>query len=382
MINRNIPIILILLFALVSCGGGGGPGDSENSGSESPEEVMLERLSDEEFNALSEEDKFAVSNKVMGALFKGLNPDEFFDLGSDVSALALQSDENYLTKIEQDLSKRINENGYRRLVNQKYEFDEKQEAIQYQLALLYEVPVSKNYLELWMAYQLANTILFSPAVELDSVANEDARAVFERLVTMIRQRRTIREIVYEHMISQENWRRFRSPEDNTREMMEIFLRRFIDTEVPLAAQACKNWSLIEEDDEYTLVIGDDRNSEPVEILDTTVVDCLEFYDALANHADLIPTVVSRIVDVFFAGSPAADRQHITDDICKDEPDTFNAIFVSILFSKEFLVYTERPKQFEEALLGLADRIGWYANKSFFKNLIGSPAIPIFQVSTI
>ncbi|MBW2468110.1 MAG: hypothetical protein JRE62_02360, partial [Deltaproteobacteria bacterium] len=59
----------------------------------------------------------------------------------------------------------------------------------------------------------------------------------------IRQDNSIRQIVYDHMVSQENWRRFRSPEDNTREMMEIFLKRFNDAEVPLAAMACKNWSL-------------------------------------------------------------------------------------------------------------------------------------------
>jgi hypothetical protein len=357
------------MFFLVACGSGsnGGNEDSGGLGSESLEEVMLERLSDEDFNALSEEEQFAVSNKVMGALFKGVPPDEFFDLGSGVSAMALQINRNYVSKIEEDLTKRINEIPYRNRVSQNYEFDERQEAIQYQLALLYEVPLSKNYLELWMAYQLANTILFSPAVELDSVAFEDARTVFERLLTMIRQNSTIRQIVNAHMISQENWRRFRSPEDNTREMMEIFLKRFIDAEVPLAAQACKNWSLIEEDDEYILVIGDEKNTEPVEILETTVVECIEFYDAVSNHAALIPTVISTLVNVFFAGSPPEDRQRITDDIVADEPSTFNEIFINILFSKEFLINIERPKQFEEVFLGLASRIDWYANKRFFKN---------------
>ena len=46
----------------------------------------------------------------------------------------------------------INENSYRNLIKKKYEFDEKQEPIQYQLALLYETPLSKNYFELWMAF--------------------------------------------------------------------------------------------------------------------------------------------------------------------------------------------------------------------------------------
>lgn len=359
-------MILILTLALMACGGGSG-GDGTDGGGEAVE-ATTERLSDEEYNALTEEEKFAVANKAMGALFKGVAPDEFFDLGNGVFALALQTDQNYLTKIENDLSKTVNETQYRNLISQKYEFDERQEPIQYPLALLYEIPLSKNYLEIWMAYQLTNTILFSPAVELDTVAYADARIVFDRLLNMIRQGNSIRQIVYEHMISQENWRRFRSPEDNTREMMEIFLERFIDAEVPLAAMACKNWSLEEEDDEYMLVIGPEKNTESVEILETSLVECLEFYDAVANHADLIPTVVSTLVNIFFNGYLPEDKAKIVDDIVEDDPTTFNDIFQNIIFSKEYLLNVERPKQFEETFFSLASRIDWYAYQSFFKNL--------------
>ena len=359
-------MILILTLALMACGGGSG-GDGTDGGGEAVE-ATTERLSDEEYNALTEEEKFAVANKAMGALFKGVAPDEFFDLGNGVFALALQTDQNYLTKIENDLSKTVNETQYRNLISQKYEFDERQEPIQYPLALLYEIPLSKNYLEIWMAYQLTNTILFSPAVELDTVAYADARIVFDRLLNMIRQGNSIRQIVYEHMISQENWRRFRSPEDNTREMMEIFLERFIDAEVPLAAVACKNWSLEEEDDEYMLVIGPEKNTESVEILETSLVECLEFYDAVANHADLIPTVVSTLVNIFFNGYLPEDKAKIVDDIVEDDPTTFNDIFQNIIFSKEYLLNVERPKQFEETFFSVASRIDWYAYQSFFKNL--------------
>lgn len=374
MIYMRIPIILILMFLLAACSGGGDSGSgSESSSSGSSGTVTqvaesMERLSDEEFNALTEEDKIGVSNKVMGALFKGVAADEFFNLGAGVAALALQTPENYVSKIEKDLTRPVNENAYRNLIKQKYEFDEKQEPIQYQLALLYEVPLSKNYFELWMAYQLANTILFSPAVELDSVAYEDARRVFERVLNGIRQGNSIRQIVYDHMISQENWRRFRSPEDNTREMMEIFLKRFNDAEVPLAAMACQNWSLEEDDDEYRLIIGPEKNTEPVQILETTVVECTEFFQAVANHADLIPTVVSTLVDIFFYGYLPEDRARIVDDLIEDNPLTFNDIFQNILFSREFLMNVERPKSFEEVFFGLSDRLDWYANKRFFKNL--------------
>jgi hypothetical protein len=376
--NKRILIILIFLFAFVAfgCDSGGGSSGSGFNGSAgsggsanfTPFEASLERLSDEDYNALTEEEQFAVSNKLMGALYTGVSPDEFFDLGNGVFALAVQTDQNYVNTIEQTLSQPINEGAYRNQVNNKYEFDSKQKPIQYQLALMYEMPLSLTHFEIWMAYQLANTVLFSPAVELDTVAYEDGQVVFERLLSMIRSGQTIRDIVYEHMISQENWRRFRSPEDNTREMMEIFLKRFIDSEVPLAAMACKNWSLVEEEDEFKLVIGADKNTEAVEILDTTVVECHEFYQAVANHADLIPTIVSTLVDIFFAGYLPEDKKQIIDIIVAGDPVTFNDIFKNILFSKEYLLKVERPKQFEETFLAIASRIDWYANTNFFKSL--------------
>ncbi len=329
---------------------------------------MVERLSDAEYDSLSAEDKYAMINKVLSTLFKGMPPDGFFETSGGLATLTPLSDQNMLTQIENDILVGINETTYRNIVEQKYVFDDKQKPIQYQLALLYELPISRNQFEIWMAYQLTNTILFSPAVELGTVSYDDAKRVFERLVSMIRQRYSIRQIVNAHMTSQENWRRFRSPEDNTREMMEIFLHRFDDAEVPLAAQACQNWSLAKENKEYRLIIGDDVNTQPVDLLGTTIVECQEFYDAVSNHADLIPTIVSVIVNLFFTDYPAVEQQRIVDDIVEDNPETFNAIFTNLLFSKEFIVSVERPKSFEELFFSCADKLDWYANQKFFKYL--------------
>ena len=109
--------------------------------------------------------------------------------------------------------------------------------------------------------------------------------------------------------------------------VEVSLERLSDAEFN---------ALTEEDDEYKLVIGADKNTEAVEILDTTVVDCLEFYDAVANHAELIPTVVSTLVNIFFNGYLAEDTAKIVDDIIEDDPITFNDVFQNIIFSKEYL----------------------------------------------
>ena len=132
--------------------------------------------------------------------------------------------------------------------------------------MLFVLPLSREYYETWISYKLMNTILFSPALELETMDYTDIQKIFSRLIYLIAEDYTIGEIVYEHMITQENWRRFRSPEDNTREMMEIYLKRFNDDEVPLASTACRNWSLTDESEGYQLFIGFDRNTEPLRLL--------------------------------------------------------------------------------------------------------------------
>ncbi len=367
-INRLgcVSVVVLAFWVMGACGGSGG--DSPPPAAPVDNFVAgMARLSDDDYNALTEEEQFAVSNKATGALFKGVETDGFFDLAMGLSR-ALQVSGNHLTAIEQALLQPVNEASYRALIDQKYEFDSKQRPIQYQLALLYEVPLSKTYFDIWMAYVLCNTILFSPAVELDTVAYEDAERVFERLLSMIRSDRTVRDIVYEHMISQENWRRFRSPEDNTREMLEIFLKRFIDAEVPPSAQACQNWSLEEENDEYILVIGDGGNTDPVDVLGTTIVDCYDFYRAVADHQDLLPAVVATIVDIYFYGYPPVNKSEIIADILSNDPVTFREIFRNILFSEEYLMNVDRPRSFEETFLSLAGRIDWFARRSIFRYL--------------
>ncbi len=366
--NRFVSVFVLMsaLLALGACSSGGG----ESAGPAAPVDnfaASLAKLSDDDYNLLTEEEKFAVSNKATGALFKGVTTDSFFDLNAGLSR-ALKTNQNYLTTIEQTLLQPINEATYRSLIDQKYEFDSKQRSIQYQLALLYEVPLSKNYFDIWMAYVLSNTILFSPAVELDTVAYDDAQRVFERLLSMIGSDRSVRDIVYEHMISQENWRRFRSPEDNTREMLEIFLKRFVDAEVPPSAQACQNWSLEEQNDEFILMIGAGGNTEPQQVLGTTIVDCYDFYRAVAGHGDLLPAVIATIVDIYFYGYPQVNKVQIIGEILTGDPVTFRDIFRNILFSKEYLINVDRPKTFEETFLSLAGRMNWFAKRTFFKNL--------------
>ena len=106
------------------------------------------------------------------------------------------------------------------------------------LARITEYPLSKDMFSQWMALHLTNTILFSPAEEIDSADITDVQNLFRRLELAIKNDTSVRAIVSTHQRSVENWRRFRSPEDNTREMIEIYLGLFDrDDDVPKASTA-------------------------------------------------------------------------------------------------------------------------------------------------
>ncbi len=356
---------VFLLSLFISCGkSGGGGGSDSGSGSSG-----LSALSSAEYHNLSPEYKYKVVSKLLSTMMQGIPPWEFFDLQRTSFDLTLKDSGSHLDTIAQDLSKPLSPDKrdyYFKQVEDKYAYDDSIKPPQYIMALLWEMPLSKDYYDMWMAYFLANTILFSPAAELESVSYLDIHKVFSRLNRMIGEDRPIREIVYEHMISQENWRRFRSPEDNTREMMEIFLRRFKDEEVPKAALACKNWSLTGQDQGYQLLIDFNENSEPQDILDTSVTTCWDFYRAISEHPNLIPTVIAVIVDHLFSMYSEEEKKRVVNAVLATNPSTFRQIFNTILFSKEYLLNNERPKKWEEAFYGTAKRLGYRPGRQFFR----------------
>jgi hypothetical protein len=328
------------------------------------------KLSDSEYNALSSEQKYAVANKLMGTLYKGVPVSDFFKIESGMGSPVLKSDSSFIADAETALFKPLEgKEVHLARIEEKYEFDEVHKPMEYPLAALFEFPVSRDYFHRWMAYKLANTILFSPARENDSVDDTDIQDIQYRLVKMMEEGRSIRDIVYEHMISQENWRRFRSPEDNTREMIEIFLGLFDqDADVPKASIACKNWSLTDDEQGYQLVIGFDENTQPQQVLGATVRSCYDFYRLLAQHPLLVPRVAMVLVDAFFIGYPAEEKAALVNSIAAADPTTFDQLFFLILFSREYLLKAERPKEFEETFFNTAGRIKWFASKSFFNQL--------------
>lgn len=334
----------------------------------------LTPLSDAEYAALSDIQKFALANKLAATLYRGMATNELIDLTAGLHTINLRNRTNLIAQMRAQLGTRLDSaaraaavtraDAYSYYVNTAVNantkfFDSK--AMMYPLATIYEFPTSLDAYARWMAYVLANTILFSPALELDSVRSDDIANVYNRLVDAIEAGRPVREIVYDYMVSQENWHRFRSPEDNTREMMEIFLNRFIDAEVPKAATACKNWRI----SGYTLVKTGAVNTQPQQILDTVVVSCENFYRAVADHDDLMPTVATVLINTFFTDTSVELKRKLVASLLATRPISFSDMFSTILFSKEFLLFSAQPRRAEETVFNVAARLGWRPAPAFF-----------------
>ena len=348
-------------------------------------------LSKAEYNALTNEQKYAVSNKLMSTMFKGIPVTDFYDLSKGMNNLALKpAGENLLGDTKNALVTPLTEKerllrdmiiaGYEdiggdRSINSKFALrDDKGLLVedwpkQQPMARMMEFPLSKESFDYYVAYILVNTILFAPAEEIDSATIRDVQKVFNKLYDDLRNNRTMQEIIARHQRTQENWRRFRSPEDNTREMIEIYLGLFDrDDDVPRASIACQDLYLTDDDANYELLSTGFANTEPQFVLDTFVTSCGDFYDVVANHPLVVPRMVTVLVQYFFFNSTSAHRDAMVSQVLSGGPKTFQDIVKSIIFSKDYLLNNERPKSFEENFFGLAHQSKWRPYTQILRDL--------------
>ncbi len=324
-------------------------------------------LTDAEFASLEPDQQYRVANRFLSAMYSGVGADEFFHLSAGIEARQARPQfGRFLSNINQVMLAPMDAGTKSESEGRAYGHDVQHRGQGEPLAVLHEFPVSRERTNAWMAYVLANSVWFSPAYELDTVEANDMARVYDRLLAGIEQDRLVRDIVYDHMISQENWRRFRSPEDNTREMMEIYNGHFVDADVPKASRACQNWSLSRKGE---LVIGADRNTEPQTLsYGATVTSCEDFYRSVADNPMLIPVLSYVLVDHFFAGRSEGEKYLLAYGVIIQKPRTVREVFQIILNSKAFLLTSDRGKFFEEAFYNFRAKTGWRAPDNFFKSL--------------
>lgn len=326
-------------------------------------------LTDYDFSLLPNEQKYRVANKLLGSMYSGIALDKLFHIENGLDQRAIRGRYAlFMSYVNARMNRPLNFQE-RMGLDGTVATNSFREAAQGQpLAQFHHFPVTKERFDIWMTYVLTNSIQFSPGRELDSVDDDDMTRVFQRLLQGISQDRPIPEILYEHMTSQENWRRFRSPEDNTREMMEIYNGHFNDEDVPKASKACQNWSLNRSNQ---LVIGENVNRAPQFLTLTPgrpITSCEQFYAAVANH-DLVPGVVGYIlIQRFFPQSTEEEQRNMALWILLRKPKTYRDIFLTILNSRAYLLAAQRARYFEESFYNLRAKTGWTAPPNFFRNL--------------
>ena len=322
-------------------------------------EYGLDSITDSEFNALTAENQRVVANKLLSLFFHGMPKTELDTLiasGKFISTIQtiLETPNSDLISTEEH----IEEQSYN-----SWEVNANREKI---LARLFSLDLGEDYLKRWSAYVLTQTIMFSPANELETVDESEILNVYNRLVRLMDDDYSMGMITYLHMTSDDNWKRFRSPEDNGREMMEIFLFDFNDSHVPLAGIALQNWRLNLSDNE--LIIGLHQNEEPQELFDTTVTTGFDFYRELVKSSDFLPGVTTRLVNKYFNERTEEEQTEIISTIVNSNPSRFEDILLQIVFSKEFLFNTSKIKSIEESVFGVGKRISLVDSRAYFQYL--------------
>ena len=320
-------------------------------------QYRLAQLSDGEFNALSEMQQLQVADKLLSTLFFGLPQDK---LEAKIAS------QRFISQIRAGLnSDRTDKEWLESYILDKEYFRQNastQEAVDI-LSRFYAMhELDRYFLNNWTAYILTQTIMFSPAYELDSTHTPNISRVYNRLVNFLEDESGMRYTTYVHMMSEDNWRRFRSPEDNGREMMEIFLEDEDDAKVPLAGKALQNWKLNRDND--TLVVGRNENTEPLDLFGAIVYNGDDFYREMVKSGAFQETISARLVDFFFINASAAKKASITASIVASRPETFQDVLLQIVFSKEYLLNNERAKSAEELFYA-------QAKKSDFKHYVST-----------
>ena len=159
---------------------------------------FAEALTQNEFNALTPEQQYQVASKIYGTLFRGISAEDFFDLSAGTATLVPRSS-TFLTDTRESLKTSLSntdllavngviegfdEEGNPNEEDAKYEFDddndadENERAMQIPLARIKEYPISRDFYVQWMAYFLSNTIMYSPAVEMETADTLDAQNMY------------------------------------------------------------------------------------------------------------------------------------------------------------------------------------------------------------
>ena len=329
-------------------------------------------ISDKEFNSLSFEDRLKVANKLLATLYYGFPQKELEKMINS---------KNFISTIQKSIyQKSPNFEEVEKLLANKEVYKSHCECSMKALARLFHLKFGREFVDRWMAYVLNQTILFSPAYELDTVSSENICNVNAELINGFTDHYSMRFLTFLHTTSENNWRRFRSPEDNGREMLEIYNMDFNDSHVPIAARALQNWKL--EGSRNTLIIGPNRNYKALQLFDTTIYNGIDFYAALVKYKEFVPTIVKRLVNIYFPYFSKEKKSNVVTKILQSHPETFQDVLLQIVFSKEYLLNSKKYMSAEERYLSLAKKMGMVGEGYYYFVSIRKDLEKMHQASMI
>lgn len=338
-----------------------------NDSSLTPPEINLNKdtlddsfyISDTDLNNMSINQKKAAVEKILTSLYIGYTKEEMEKLlkGDNTISTILnllgQSKPSNLQKIESEL--------------ELYHYHWRYQVSARSLGRMMLLPISKEYIDMWTAYQLVNSKFFSGSLELNTVEDGTAVNLIQTLYKDIASDTPISTMLYNYLDSEEHWRRFRSPEDNTREVLELQMDLFDDSLVPLASLACQNYSYNE--DEKNLIIDFNYNYLSIPMFGETIYSCDEFYSAVSKQSEVKTTFISYFVDQYFPLETDEEKTKIIEDIEGLGLTTYKSILFAIIFSDKFVMDSVKVKSIEELYLSNAKKLGFIPSISSFKSFV-------------
>ena len=378
---KRLGLVIATLMALSACKPSS---PQDNAGGQNGSALSYSfTLTQKEFDALSADDQFVVANKVLSTMYRGIPADEFFDLTQGLNTPVVQYS-NFIERTQAALKtplkpsevKALNRDifgveddveteGVDESVEARFTSIDNNEPHQIFMARAHTYPLSENQMVQWMSFFLANTIMFSPAREMDSTNTQDIDRVLGYLNGALTDGASMREVVRGWLHNLTRWRVSRSPENHALEMFELYLGIFNDTPEEQqntinGGKACSEWYLTDNDADYQLLKDNTQDgiSEPVKVFGQYIYDCDDLYGVVAGHPLFVPRMVEVISNYFLDGMSAQKKQKVVQDIVATNPETFQDVFIAIMFSKAFLLETERPKSFEENAFNFLHAMHW------------------------
>jgi hypothetical protein len=148
-------------------------------------------------------------------------------------------------------------------------------------------------------------------------------------------------------------------------MFELYLGIFNDTPEEQqntinGGKACSQWYLTDNDADYQLLKDNKQDgiAEPVKVFNQYIYNCDDLYGVVAGHPLLIPRVVEVITNYFLDGMSGEKKQSVVQAIVATGPETFQDVFMAVMFSKAFLLESTRPKSFEENGFNFLHAMHW------------------------